>query len=96
MSSLPEASNIQLANQTAEGVFKQFNDTMKLLATTSDNRVLRMWREDLTDLHEHAQHLLLIDSLDPYSRSKLKLLTQRPVEEWEIIAQGRNKAHVSY
>ena len=96
MSSLPEASNIQLANQTAEGVFKQFNDTMKLLATTSDNRVLRMWREDLTDLHEHAQHLLLIDSLDPYTRAKLKMLTQRPVGEWEVIAQARNKVYVSY
>ena len=44
--------------QIADALYREFMQTLKLLESTADSRVLKLWRKDLHELHEKAQHLL--------------------------------------
>ena len=85
-----------LANAQAKSLYEQWRQTIELIESTTDARVIRMWEEDLHDLHAHAQSLLTFDVIHHVNKNYLKLITQRPVEEWVILAKDKNKAFVSY
>ena len=85
-----------LANAQAKSLYEQWRQTIELIESTTDQRVIRMWEEDLHELHAHAQSLLTFDVVHPVAKNYLKLITQRPVEEWVILAKDKNAAFISY
>ena len=85
-----------LANAQAKALYEQWTETIKLIESTTDSRVIRMWTEDLVELHAHAQSLLTFDVIHHVNKNYLKLITARPVEEWVILAKDKNAAYISY
>ena len=84
------------ADACAQAVHDEFYQTLQLLSNSGNKRILEMWEEDLSELHDKAQHLLTLDSLSESSKIRLRLITSRPVVEWEIIARDKNKTYYSY
>ena len=85
-----------LANAQAKALYEQWRDTIQLIESTTDSRVIRMWTEDLHELFAHAQSLLTFDVIHDVNKNYLKLITQRPVEEWVILAKDKNAAFINY
>ena len=84
------------ADASATAVYDSFHETLKLLSNTGNKRILEMWEEDLSELHDKAQHLLSLDSLTEQSKIRLRVITSRPVVEWAIIARDKNKSYYSF
>ena len=72
--------------QIADYLYDEFMETLKLLQSTADSRALKMWREDLHDLHEKAQHLLSGGNL----AHKLQIICRTDLSTWQTMAKARN------
>ena len=93
----PMSSEVaSLANAQAKALYEQWRQTIELIESTTDSRVIRMWTEDLHELHAHAQSLLTFDVVHHVNQNYLKIITARPVEEWVILAKDKNAAFISY
>ena len=88
--------NTQLANAAARALYLEFQQTIKLLESCGNNRVLKMWEEDLHELHDKAQHLLAFDCISEPNQIYLKIITSRTVDDWIIISRDKNKSYYSY
>ena len=74
----------------AEFLYGEFMYTLQLLQSTSDSRALKMWTEDLMDLHEKAQHLLNDGHSKAVPRNKLFIITGRTIDTWLAMARTKN------
>ena len=93
---LPPSDNCQLANASARSLYQEFRDTLKLMESSGSNRILKMWEEDLSELHDKAQALLAFDCISEPNRVYLRIITSRTVDEWSIISRDKNKHYYSF
>jgi hypothetical protein len=69
-----------------DSLYEEFMRTLSAIETTNNRRVITVFTEDLMDLHQQAKDLFA--DLGPVP--KLKIITNRPVDEWLVLARSRN------
>ena len=72
-----------------KGLYKNWFDTLNLLAETTDPSIRSMWIDELKDLHLRAGKLLETGALQATQESQAKILLSRPVNQWAILSKDR-------
>jgi hypothetical protein len=82
----------QFLEQQARSLYKCWVQTQQELKEITEPSIKAMWVEELTSIYIQAQQLLEEPLLqDSTSLSYLKLILNRSVEQWVVLAKSDNK-----
>ena len=74
----------------ASSLYEEWGRTIEVLKSTGDKRALKVFTEDLIDLHTSANDLLDRTDLTAQEINLLQIVTSRSVEQWLTLIKTRN------
>ena len=80
-------SNVQIAQITAEAVYKKWVTDLRELKGITDPRIKAWWIQDLEELHALAQSLIDGGLVSGIPASQLQLVVSRSVSQWLPLAK---------